>query len=76
MSLSKLPRSITAVGIATFIWALQCTAQTTFTIATEYPETAMPGEGLNTFANAVKKLSNDKLIFTPSFDAKAGYKSS
>jgi TRAP-type transport system periplasmic protein len=67
---------MTAVGISLFMLAQDCGAQTTLTIATEYPETAMPGEGLHTFANAVKKLSNDKLIFTPSFDAKAGYKSS
>jgi TRAP-type transport system periplasmic protein len=50
-------------------------AQTTLTIATEYPETAMPGEGLNTFANTVKKLSAGLLLFSPSFDAKAGFKS-
>jgi TRAP-type transport system periplasmic protein len=50
-------------------------AQITFTIATEYPETAMPGEGLSAFANTVKKLSAGSLLFTPSFDAKAGYKS-
>jgi TRAP-type transport system periplasmic protein len=53
-----------------------CLAQLKLNIATEYPETAMPGEGLNTFANEVKTLSNARLIFTPSFDAKAGFKSS
>jgi TRAP-type transport system periplasmic protein len=53
-----------------------CLAQINLKIATEYPETAMPGEGLNTFANAVKTLSNGRLLFTPSFDAKAGFKSS
>jgi TRAP-type transport system periplasmic protein len=53
-----------------------CLAQVNLHIATEYPETAMPGEGINTFANLVKTLSDGRLIFTPSFDAKAGYKSS
>jgi TRAP-type transport system periplasmic protein len=76
MNICKLQSSLTAVGISLVMLAQHSGAQTTFTIATEYPETAMPGEGLNTFANAVKKLSNDKLIFTLSFDAKAGYKSS
>jgi TRAP-type transport system periplasmic protein len=50
-------------------------AQVTLSISTEYPETAMPGEGLNAFAKAVRTLSAGKLIFTTSFDAKAGYKS-
>lgn len=50
-------------------------AQFNFSIATEYPETAMPGEGLNAFANAIKTLSAGKLIFTTTFDAKGGYKS-
>jgi TRAP-type transport system periplasmic protein len=76
MGIFKLQGSMVAAGISLFMLAQQCVAQTIFSIATEYPETVMPGEGLNTFVNAVKKLSNDRLIFSPTFDAKAGFKSS
>jgi TRAP-type transport system periplasmic protein len=50
-------------------------AQVALNIATEYPETAMPGEGLKAFAETVRILSKGELQFAPSFDAKAGFKS-
>jgi TRAP-type transport system periplasmic protein len=68
------------LAIAVFFFGLlsspHCLAQLNLHIATEYPETAMPGEGLNTFTKAIKTLSNGQLVLTPSFDAKAGFKSS
>ncbi|MBA2401002.1 MAG: TRAP transporter substrate-binding protein [Bradyrhizobium sp.] len=51
-------------------------AQTAWDMPTEYPENAMPGVGLTTFARHVTELSAGKLAIKPSFDAKAGIKSS
>ena len=42
---------------------------------TEYPATAMPGEGVSTFASETERLSGGRLIVRPSYDAKAGIKS-
>ena len=42
---------------------------------TEYPRTAMPGLGLETFARHVERLGHGQLIVKPSFDAAAGFKS-
>jgi hypothetical protein len=42
MNLFKIQSSMAMVGVAMFMWAQQSTAQTIFTIATEYPGTAMP----------------------------------
>ena len=51
-------------------------AQTVWDMPTEYPESAMPGVGLTAFARHVAELSGGKLAIKPSFDAKAGIKSS
>jgi TRAP-type transport system periplasmic protein len=75
MGIYKARTSIAFIGMLLISLGQHCLAQTILNIATEYPETAMPGEGLNTFANSVKQLSNGRLIFIPSFDAKAGFKS-
>jgi TRAP-type C4-dicarboxylate transport system substrate-binding protein len=50
-------------------------AQTVWDMPTEYPENAMPGLGLTTFAKHVAELSAGKLQIRPSFDAAAGIKS-
>jgi TRAP-type C4-dicarboxylate transport system substrate-binding protein len=50
-------------------------AQTVWDMPTEYPQTAMPGLGLTTFAKHVAELSAGKLQIRPSFDARAGIKS-
>jgi TRAP-type C4-dicarboxylate transport system substrate-binding protein len=50
-------------------------AQTVWDMPTEYPQTAMPGIGLATFAKHVAELSAGKLQIRPSFDARAGIKS-
>jgi TRAP-type C4-dicarboxylate transport system substrate-binding protein len=42
---------------------------------TEYPQSAMPGLGITTFAKYLAELSAGKLQIKPSFDASAGIKS-
>jgi TRAP-type C4-dicarboxylate transport system substrate-binding protein len=50
-------------------------AQTIWDMPTEYPETAMPGLGITTFATHLAELSSGKLQIKPSFDAAAGIRS-
>ena len=50
-------------------------AQTTWDMPTEYPETAIPGEGVATFARLVNERSGGRLTIRPSYDAKRGIKS-
>jgi TRAP-type C4-dicarboxylate transport system substrate-binding protein len=51
------------------------TAQTTWDMPTEYPQTTMPGLGVTTFAQRLAELSGGKLQVKPSFDAAAGVRS-
>jgi TRAP-type C4-dicarboxylate transport system substrate-binding protein len=53
----------------------QAHAATTLKMATEYPATSMPGEGVATFAALVAKKTNNAVTIEPSFDASAGFKS-
>src|ERR1700712_5606287 len=50
-------------------------AQAVWDMPTEYPQTAMPGLGLTTFAKHVAESSAGKLQIKPSFDASGGIKS-
>jgi TRAP-type C4-dicarboxylate transport system substrate-binding protein len=50
-------------------------AQTVWDMPTEYPQSAMPGLGVTSFARHVTELSAGKLQIKPSFDAAAGIKS-
>ncbi len=50
-------------------------AQTIWDMPTEYPESAMPGLGVATFAKHVAEFSGGKLQIRPSFDAAAGIRS-
>jgi TRAP-type C4-dicarboxylate transport system substrate-binding protein len=50
-------------------------AQAVWDMPTEYPQTAMPGLGLTTFARHVAESSAGKLQIKPSFDATGGIKS-
>lgn len=50
-------------------------AQVVWDMPTEYPQTAMPGLGLTTFAKHVAESSAGKLQIKPSFDAAGGIKS-
>lgn len=44
-------------------------------MATEYPATSMPGEGLTTFAQEVAARTQGAITAQPTFDASAGIKS-
>src|SRR5882757_1856680 len=50
-------------------------AQTVWDMATEYPQSAMPGLGVTTFAKHIAESSAGKLQIRPSFDASAGIRS-
>ncbi|MBR0644116.1 TRAP transporter substrate-binding protein [Plastoroseomonas hellenica] len=50
-------------------------AEPTWTLATEYPRTAMPGEGVAHFAAAATRLAAGALTVTPGFDAPNGLRS-
>jgi TRAP-type C4-dicarboxylate transport system substrate-binding protein len=50
-------------------------AQTIWDMPTEYPESAMPGLGVATFAKHIAEFSGGKLQIRPSFDAAAGIRS-
>lgn len=50
-------------------------AQTVWDMPTEYPASAIPGEGVATFAKQVNERSGGRLTITPSFDAAKGIKS-
>src|ERR1700704_2917595 len=50
-------------------------AQTVWDMATEYPQSAMPGLGVTTFAKHVAESSAGKLQIKPSFDAASGIRS-
>jgi TRAP-type transport system periplasmic protein len=50
-------------------------AQTIWEIPTEYPASAMPGEGVATFAAAVEKRLSGKLVVKPSYNAERGINS-
>src|SRR6266699_2310899 len=50
-------------------------AQTVWDMPTEYPQSAMPGLGVTTFAKHVAESSAGKLQIRPSFDASGGIRS-
>lgn len=50
-------------------------AQTVWRAATEYPATAVPGEGLTTFANALAQRTEGRITLQPRFDGPDGLRS-
>jgi TRAP-type C4-dicarboxylate transport system substrate-binding protein len=50
-------------------------AQTVWDMATEYPQSAMPGIGMTAFAEHVAALTDGKVVIQPSFDAAKGIRS-
>ena len=50
-------------------------AETVWNMTTEYPQGAMPGLGVTTFAQHVARLGAGKLVIQPSFDAAKGVRS-
>ncbi len=73
----RLSRHIFVVLAAAFLLHVApVSAQVTWTIATEYPATSMPGEGLRYFAAALFRESAGRIVVNPGFDASSGIKSS
>lgn len=56
-------------------WAARAQAPAAWRIATEYPASAMPGEGIATFAAAATRLAAGALTVQPAFDAPDGLRS-
>jgi TRAP-type C4-dicarboxylate transport system substrate-binding protein len=54
---------------------LSASAQTVWDMTTEYPQSAMSGLGVTTFAQHVAALTAGKLLIEPSFDAAKGIRS-
>lgn len=50
-------------------------AQTVWEMPTEYPATAIPGEGVTAFSEAVNRNAGGRLVIKPSFDAASGIRS-
>src|SRR3954452_18240454 len=61
--------------LCVLLLATTANAQTVWRMATEYPATAIAGEGLTHFAKLVGERSAGRLIVEPSYDASAGVKS-
>lgn len=50
-------------------------AQTVWRMTTEYPATAIPGQGVTTFAERLAATSGGRITIVPSYDASLGIKS-
>lgn len=70
--LAKLT-TLGAIGLLSRATAAAEPAQ--WRIVTEYPATAMPGEGIATFAETATRLADGGLVVRPSFDAPDGLRS-
>lgn len=66
--------ALVALGLA-LQGAQPAAAQTVWEMPTEYPASAIPGEGVTTFAKLVNERSSARLTVQPSFDAAKGIKS-
>jgi TRAP-type C4-dicarboxylate transport system substrate-binding protein len=55
--------------------AVSASAQTVWRMPTEYPASAIAGEGIADFAKRVGERSGGRLVVEPSYDASAGFKS-
>ncbi|MDQ1762347.1 TRAP transporter substrate-binding protein [Achromobacter aegrifaciens] len=62
-------------GIAMAFMAHGAYAVTTLTMATEYPATSMPGQGVSTFAELVRAKTAGNVVIDASYDAAKGIKS-
>jgi len=62
-------------GLANFAPPVRGAELTQWRMATEYPASTMPGEGVSTFVKEVKSRTAGTLEILPSFDASAGVKS-
>jgi TRAP-type C4-dicarboxylate transport system substrate-binding protein len=63
------------IGFMALLAQVSAQAQTRWEIATEYPASALPGEGIALFAKLVTERSGGRVTVMPSFDAAKGIKS-
>lgn len=66
---------LATAALAPVLGAAPLQAQTRWEMATEYPATAMPGQGVAFFAAETAKRTAGKLVIQPSFNAEKGIKS-
>ncbi len=66
---------LTALLLAALPDPRPASAQRSWRIVTEYPATAMPGEGIATFAESATRLAAGALTVTPAYDAPDGIRS-
>ena len=64
-----------AAAFAVVLAIAPAQGQTIWTMPTEYPATAMPGEGVTFFAAEIEKRLSGKLAIKPSYNAEMGLKS-
>jgi TRAP-type transport system periplasmic protein len=62
-------------GALLLLYPVAVRAQAVWDMPTEYPQSAMPGLGVTTFAKHLAELSAGKIQIRPSFDASAGIRS-
>ena len=62
-------------GALLLLHPITARSQTAWEMPTEYPQSAMSGLGVTTFARHVTELSGGKLLIQPSFDAAKGIRS-
>jgi TRAP-type C4-dicarboxylate transport system substrate-binding protein len=67
--------SIVAGGLLLLHAPVPACAQTVWDMATEYPQSAMPGLAMTAFAEYVAALTGGKVVVRPSFDAAKGIRS-
>ena len=70
-----LPRRALAALLPALALSRPARAADSWRVVTEYPATAMPGEGIAHFAEAATRLSAGALTVTPGFDAPDGLRS-
>ena len=63
------------LSLLAFVLSAPAYSQIVWEMPTEYPASAMPGEGVTTFAAAVEKRLAGKLVVKPSYNAERGIKS-
>lgn len=64
-----------AISALAFVATMPAVAQTVWEMPTEYPATAIPGEGVATFSKLVNEAAGGRLTIKPSYDASRGIKS-
>lgn len=72
--MAALPRICASFAVSVLLSTV-AHAATTLQMTTEYPATSMPGLGVSTFAELVKKKTHGDVTIETSFDASKGFKS-